>query len=370
MTKVGNKVLFAGDCSPYTTSCARAQALESAGVRLLILNTANMCRHPLKLINVLAHRLYCTPEIFRFNRILLKHANSERPDFVWIEKGRWVFPCTLKKLRAIGCKLIHYNTDDVFSSAEYWWLHRLGLKYYDLALTTNRYNVSEIREKYQIYTCRAGMGYDDKVYAPPATIPTGGVADVLFVGHREQHTEDFLVALINAKFRVAVFGYEWKRSRHRLLRRTRPLPQSDYCQAIASARMTLCVLSRRNRNESTGRTFEIPAIGGCLLAEDTPEHRYLFRPDIEAFYFSDTLGLLSKARDILNRDGLRQSVAAAGRRRCIEMGMSWRDHILREWKIARDICTTGTASGDILVDDPFWPGYRNGVAYAAARCGP
>jgi hypothetical protein len=44
----------------------------------------------------------------------------------------------------------------------------------------------------------------------------------------------------------------------------------------AAAKVNLCLVRRANRDGHVMRSFEIAAIGGCMLAQDTDEHRDIF----------------------------------------------------------------------------------------------
>jgi hypothetical protein len=70
------------------------------------------------------------------------------------------------------------------------------------------------------------------------------------------------------------------------------------------------------------RSYEMPAIGGLLLVEDTPDHQALYGPDGEAvFYFAQVADLAGRAgvalamtegeRDFL-RQKARQKVVSCG----------------------------------------------------------
>jgi len=64
------------------------------------------------------------------------------------------------------------------------------------------------------------------------------------------------------------------------------------------------------------RSLEIPAMGGCLLAEDTAEHRVLFGPPGDtAVYFQTIPEMLDKLRWLLSADDerLRLAMTAYGR---------------------------------------------------------
>ena len=95
---------------------------------------------------------------------------------------------------------------------------------------------------------------------------------MIFVGHREPHTEDFVNALIEAGHPVSLYGAGWQKAKNHALRGTRPLPGQNYIEAIGNASIALCFLSKEERNESTGRSFEITGLGTFMLAERTDEH--------------------------------------------------------------------------------------------------
>jgi spore maturation protein CgeB len=64
------------------------------------------------------------------------------------------------------------------------------------------------------------------------------------------------------------------------------------------------------------RSLEIPAMGGCLLAEDTDEHRSLFGPPGDAaVYFRSIQQMLDKLRWLLSAEDERTRLALTAYRR-------------------------------------------------------
>jgi spore maturation protein CgeB len=60
------------------------------------------------------------------------------------------------------------------------------------------------------------------------------------------------------------------------------------------------------------RSLEIPAIGACMLVEDTEEHRNLFGGDGESVvYFRDPKGMVECARRLLADEPKRRRLAEA-----------------------------------------------------------
>ncbi len=366
------KVLHVGYLWPGSTCIPRLNGLRSLGLDVESFDATAWAGHDGRVATALAHRLYATPSVRAMNRALVAAAARWKPEVVWVEKGDWVYPSTLKMLRGHARFLVHYNTDDVFGAGSWFWLHRAGIRLYDLHLTTNRWNVIELRERYGVRTLRVGMGYDQDFHRPVLPDHQGQEeADVVFVGHWEPHTERYVSVLRDAGVRMRVRGYNWWKAKDRTLRVVKPLEHGKYVAAIASAKMALCVLSRRNRNDTTGRSFEIPAIGTCMLAERTAEHVFLYGEDEGAVLFSGDRELADKARRHLGDDTARVKVASAGHARCEALGMSWGDHIRREWPLAEKfLLGGGTTDGEGESDQPFWPGYRAGMPFTGEPPAP
>lgn len=357
------RMLFVGYMWTGSTCVPRYHGLKSIGLDMEIFDATGWNSGASSVSISLAHRLYCTTAIRKMNEELIVIASRVKPDAIWLEKANWIYPFTLRRLKVHTRKLIHYNTDDIFATGSWFWLHRAGVRFYDLHLTTNRLNVLELKERFGVKAFRVGMGYDQG-YHRPAAIYSNCLEkkDVIFIGHWEPHTERYIHALREAGICVHLWGHNWWKAYDRSLRSITPLPQFDYVRTISSAKIALCVLSRRNRNESTGRSFEIPAIGTFMLAERTLEHEYLYEDGSGAALFTGERELVEKARYYLAREKDRSDIAARGHARCITLGLSWGDHIRREWPLVEDVLLRGKMSeGEAVLDQPFWSGYRAGM---------
>jgi len=311
------------------------------------------------------HRLYLGKSVHRANEALIETVKETNPDYVIVDGDIWLYPSTLKTIRRHAGALIYYGTDDALARPSVLWLHRLGAKYFDLYLTTNRFNVWEMRDRYGVQTMRVGMGYDRDYYTKSvlnahATDALG--YSMIFVGHWEPHTEGFVNALMEAGHSVLLYGGGWQKAKNYAMRSTRPLPGKDYVEAIASASIALCFLSEEERNESTGRSYEIPGIGTFMLAQYTDEHEYIFGDGVGAGLFSNQNELVEKAGYYLKHISERRLIADKGRSRCQELGLSWQEHMQREWPIVRRVLDQGIDTLTDADDLPFWQGFRRGKA--------
>ena len=100
-----------------------------------------------------------------------------------------------------------------------------------------------------------------------------------------------------------------------------------YSDAIAGSRISLGLLREVCSDQHTTRTFEIPAIGGFMLADRSQEHMEFFKEGQEAEFFSSDDEYLDKLRFYLANDDVRRRVAQAGHERCLRSGYSYDDRI-------------------------------------------
>lgn len=354
------RLLFAAPMWSGSSCIPRMKGLEALGLDVTVLDTASLQYGRSRIANSMAQRFHLTPRVWKMNIALLDMAGQSSPDVTWIDKGTWVYPSTLRRLRKYSRFIVHHHTDDIFGSSSFW-LHRLGLHLYDLHMTTNRWNVLEMRRRDGLKIFRVGMGYDQDFHIPPARNDAWKERyDVVFIGHWEPHSESHMSALIKSGVDVRVWGHNWRKSSDPSLRSVKPLSHADYVETIASARIALCFLSRQNRNESTGRSFEIPSIGTFLLAQRTEEHEYLYGDGAGAAFFGDEAELVEKARHYLSNDEERRAVASAGHSRCGLLGLSWGDHMRREWPMVEEFLCRGRMPESGKEDSPFWLGFRDG----------
>jgi spore maturation protein CgeB len=76
------------------------------------------------------------------------------------------------------------------------------------------------------------------------------------------------------------------------------------------------------------RTFEAAAMGGCLLVENTSEHRELFGPNLErVVYFESVQELQSAARWLLAHEPDRRRMANAVHTHITRGAHTYRDRL-------------------------------------------
>jgi spore maturation protein CgeB len=86
----------------------------------------------------------------------------------------------------------------------------------------------------------------------------------------------------------------------------------DYSRAIGSARVVLGLLRQANGDLSTDRSYEIGAIGGCGLYQDTSEHRALLENYPDGGFFKDPAELRARVEALLSDPELQQQLRQGG----------------------------------------------------------
>ena len=272
-------------------------------------------------------------------------------DIVWIEKGVTIAPAVLRQIRSRypDTRLVAFSEDDMFLAHNQTRRFVRGLDLYDVVFTTKASNVEpdelpalgarEVRFVHQ--------AFDPYQHRPTELSPVEAEAldaDVSFVGTFEAARARSMLHLAQNGIVVRVWGNGWAQqaSLHENLRiEGRAMVNApgrlNYSKAVAASRINLCFLRKLNRDQHTSRTFEIPAIGGFMLAERTAQHEALYVEDEEAAFFGSDEELLRKVRFYLANPEARQKIAAAGHRRCWnEYGSQAQVRMMLVWVAEQD----------------------------------
>jgi spore maturation protein CgeB len=208
-----------------------------------------------------------------------------------------------------------------------------GAKYYNAHLSIHPFHKHELRSLKASNWVRTHLGFDPSICCPPFILKSAPKysTDVIFVGHWEEHTEEHVSFLIDQGVNIKVWGMNWKKCRYKRHLsdhyRMEWIPDSEYAQAISSSKIALCFLSKCNRNQETGRSYEIPAIGTFMLGERTEDHLRLYEEGHEAEFFESSDELLEKIQFYLANETDRERIATFGKRRALTSGYTYFDRI-------------------------------------------
>jgi spore maturation protein CgeB len=326
------RILYIGPA--HTGTCrSRKDALVRLGHVVQVLNPNTFLSYS-GLLCHLETKLQFGPGTILFNKRLLDIALNGTFDWIWMDKNVFAFPGTIRKLVNDGLFLVHHMTDDVLNPDQPLRYYRKAIPFIHVHLTSNIYNVHELTNFGAPHSLQTHLGFDPQLCCPGGKPPVQREefrSDVVFVGHWRKHIDDFILPAIKAGIDVKIWGEGWKKSPNRALYQKTALFRSasdaDYGSILASAKIALCFLSHANRNTSTGRSFEIPAVGTFMLAERTEEHLSFYEEGKEAEFFSDPHEFMEKLHLYLKNHEERQQIALHGHRRAMTSGYTYFDRV-------------------------------------------
>lgn len=303
----------------------------------------------LRSISRLSWKLGWPLDLDHLNRHLIKSVESLRPQVLWIDKGVRIYPSTLRliKTRYPDIKLVHYNPDDPFGHGGLggWRRFIQTIPLYNVHFVPRRDNIEEYRQRgaSRVIHNIPTRGFDPdihKLYPRTDPVVRAFACDVGFLGafEKERYLSLMRLAYDNIPLRVmANWPQRW--SHPSLLRAPYDARGQNYGKALSSFKIGLGFLRKANRDQHTSRSIEIPACGTFLLAERTDEHLMLFEEGREAEFFSSDDELLDKVRFYLANNHARESIARAGRVRCLRSGYDYgtRMRLMLEQAMATEV---------------------------------
>lgn len=235
----------------------------------------------------------------------------------------------LEAIRATGARLANFSTDDPWNPGQRarWFLH--ALPSWDHVFTPRRANLAD----FEAAGCRAvhrlAFGYDDAllVERAPTSVPARRWS-VLFVGGGDEDRRDFFAdfrRLVPETLLVGSYWERWAETRDLAIGGRAP---EEVVWLTRRAPVNLIVVRRANRDQHVMRSFEAAAAGGCLVVEDTTDHREIFGGDGEAVrYFRTPEDAARICRALVDDVDERERLAASVRRR-VEAGRhTYRDRL-------------------------------------------
>ncbi len=270
------------------------------------------------------------PRLDRFSAMVVARCMEAPPDMLIATGTAPLTASALRALRAAGVRCANYSTDDPWNPAlrARWFLK--ALPEYDVVFSTRRANLDDLRR----LGCRdvryLPFGYDEFLFPADNEPATDLAPEVLFVGGADRDRVGFVEEFVRCGPPLTLVGGYWERYPV-----SRPLtlghqPPEVLRSLTVAAKVNLCLVRRANRDGHVMRSFEIAALGGCMLVEDTDEHREIFGPDGEAvLYFRTPHEAGHRARALL-----RDASLCARLSRSVKARIRTGDHRYRDRLVA------------------------------------
>lgn len=266
----------------------------------------------------------------RFSKYVVEICQEFTPDYLLVTGITAPDAHALQVISRMGIVTMNYLTDDPWNPAHSanWFIE--ALKSYELVFSPRQANLLDLRA----IGCRTEylpFAYSSQIHYPdvaPPDLTAFYESDVLFFGGADKDRIPYIEALIRANLKIQLYGGYW--SRYTL---TRPYARGQANPkmlrwAVSGAKSTLCIVRRANRDGHAMRTFEVPAMGGCMLVEDTIEHHEIFGDDGKAvLYFTSINDLISKAKLLIHNQALRERLRIAAHAKIVYHGNTYKDRL-------------------------------------------
>ncbi len=330
------KILVVGDGHSAIHEVAVAKAFKKLGHQIKTFYWKDYFNSQNLLLNLwqrFQNKFLIGPILNRLNADLINKAEDFNPKLIFIYRGTHISKQTLIviKRKMPNCLIYGYNNDDPFAKGHPFWLWRHFLKSiptYDLIFAYRHHNISDFT--------KIGAKHVELLrswYVPELNFPADIKAidknkyecDVVFIGHYENDRRiEYLEEIVRNGYKLRLFGpgYEWDchLKNSVILKHLAPVNlvwNKDYNNALCSAKIALCFLSKLNRDTYTRRCFEIPATKTLLLSEYSDDIALLYKAGEEADFFRTKDEMIHKIKIYLSDNKLRDRVAKAGNRRVI-----------------------------------------------------
>lgn len=236
---------------------------------------------------------------------LIEQAKEVQPDIIWVFKGMRVLPKTLEQLRAMKIKLVNYNPDHPFffsskGSGNKNVTESIGL--YDLHFIYDKRVGQRIEKEYNIPTAMLPFGFElpPNVFEKIENEPEENTA--CFIGTCDKIRVEHVMFVASQGITVHVFGSNWDKmipTNAKNIVVHPPVYSEDFWLNMRKYRLQLNIFRPHNIGSHNMRTFEVPAVGGVMLAPDSPDHQEYFEPGKEIFTYNSKEEMIAKTREVL-----------------------------------------------------------------------
>jgi spore maturation protein CgeB len=298
-----------------------ARAADRLGVKHAFVEASRAWAGP-RLIRMASWRLagHRPPALRALSQEVAQAVTRWRPRWLLTTGLAPVDGRTLAAVGRVATQRLCYLTDDPWNPGvrSRWFFDALA--HYDQVFSPRRANLADLERHGCPAVTYLPFGYDPELCFPQAPASDDEwsrfASDVAFVGGADRDRVPFVEALIQSGAHVALYGGYWDRfAQTRVANRGHAEP-ATVRKVTGAARVSLCLVRRANRDGHVMRSLEIAAMGGCMLVEDTAEHRALFGPPGEAAaYFRTIPEMLVQLRRLLSDEHERDRLRSAAHRR-------------------------------------------------------
>jgi hypothetical protein len=299
------------------------QILKGADVK--VINTDVPMEKTSRLFRSVGWRFKKGPFITNINEYITESLKGDyKYDLVWIDKGVFIKPVIISKLKEKSARLVHFTPDPAFAYHQSKFFYE-ALPYYDYCITTKSYELTNY-QSYGTKTIFCTQGYDPALHKPHYSFERK--KGLIFIGHLEKERQELVEGIVKAGIQITVAGNHWDKFYAKLGKPANLIYKgtgifgTDYARELSRAQIGLGFLSKWVPELHTTRTIEIPACGTALMTEKTPEIDNIFSQK-EVIYFKDEADMLGQIKYFMDHTEELRSLSLRGYERITGGGYSY-----------------------------------------------
>jgi spore maturation protein CgeB len=243
--------------------------------------------------------------IYNDINVQLKQCISHfKPDVILVFKGMEIFPSTLNWASKQKIMLINYNPDNpfIFSGRGSGNVNiTKSIPLYNLHLTYDSEVKRRIDDQFGIQVKLLPFGFEIEPTLYDECCKETEINKVCFVGNPDRLRAKLINKLASEGLKIDVYGNGWNSYiKERGIKSFEFISGEEFWKTLRKYRVQLNFMRIHNPSSHNMRTFEVPAVGGILLAPDTKDHRNYFTVGKEIFIYNDTSSCVQEAKNLLS----------------------------------------------------------------------
>ena len=249
-------------------------------------------------------------EWWSFQEKLVKHIKAKKPDLTIVTGVLPLEKNIFNTLRNEGSLIVNYLTDDPWNRIHRRQLFIENLSSYNHVFSTKKGLLERLKRIGTPSTSWLPFAYDPVLHHE---VESKLGADVAFIGTGARERLRWIKALEGLNhIDCHIYGNSWTGLRTPGWVKKPAVTGYQYCEAIHSSKIVLGLVRAANGDQSTDRSYEIGAIGGCGLYQDTKEHRELLPTYPELGFFQTPSQLRDRVEKILENPELQMEMRRIG----------------------------------------------------------
>jgi len=340
------RLLIVGSDQVYAIENFYVKYLKDSGVHVSLFTAQNYfyAYYNKSIINKLLYKISFSGIIGKINILFRKKIREFNPDIIWIFKGMEITPSSLKWAKRHKIKLFNYNPDNpfIFSGNGSGNINvTKSIPLFDIHFTYNLSVKERLEKEFNLKTAWLPFGFDLNEEIFNKSLDQEEIIRVCFVGNPDEERVDFIERMAEEGIKIDVFGHNWDRFiKHPSIKISKPIYGEDFWKTLRRYRIQLNLMRVHNLDSHNMRSFELPAVGGIMLAPDTKEHKLFFKNREEVFLFDSFEESITLTKKIL---GMKKEdvdiIRERARSRSLQEGYSYKDRAKAALKVLQSVFT-------------------------------